>query len=170
MKKSIVLILMGLFVFCSCRPVRNTTSAYNNFDVQYIGEEGYGKIILKVFASGNSQSECIENARIIAIREILFKGNSSANEKRPLIGGANPEEKYKEFFTELFSDKKKIKSIAYLNSGGNISRNDRMRINSTIGQNTNSSIRAKKLNIGVEIVVDKSSLIELLKTAQIFTN
>jgi hypothetical protein len=170
MKNNIIYVLIGLCIFCSCRPVRNTTSAYNKFDVQYLGEEGYGKVILKVYASGNSQRECIENAKIIALREILFKGISSENNKRPLIGGPNPEEKYKEFFTELFSDKNQIKSVAFLNAGGNISKNDRMRINSTIGQNTNSSIRAKKLNIGVEIVIDKSSLVTMLQTAKILSN
>jgi hypothetical protein len=170
MKKNIVYLLIGLLTFYSCRPVQNTTSAYNTFDVQYLGEEGYGKLVLKVFASGNSQKECIENAKLSALREVLFKGVNRANDSRPLIGGANPEEKYKSFFNDFFSDQSSINSIVALNSNGNIDKNDRMRVKSNTGRRTQSSYRAKKLNIGVELIVDKNSLVQMLQSSKIITN
>ena len=129
MKESIflaVIFLTSLVGFEAWRPAIKSTSAFQTFTTQFIREEAAGVILLKSFGSGYTQAECIQNAKYNAVRDVIFKGVSGANDQRPLLMGANPEEKYRNFFTGFFAQDGPFNSFVSTSNRGNIDKNDRL--------------------------------------------
>ena len=164
MKDSIVLAVISfatLVSFEACRPSIKSTSAFQTFTTQFIREEAGGVILLKSFGSGYTQAECIQNAKYNAVRDVIFKGVSGANDQRPLLMGANPEEKYRNFFTGFFAQDGPFNSFVSItnNNRRNIDKNDRFVLDgSAPGRKAIDSRRAERKTIGVEIVIKKEEL------------
>ena len=96
MKYSIINVCLALIVLSSClscRSANSSTFSYTKPEIILLREMPNGTIFVRAFGSGFNQMECIENAKLSAIREVIFNG---VNGSKPLIGGANTEEKNKE--------------------------------------------------------------------------
>jgi hypothetical protein len=161
MKESIFLsfiFLITSIAFESCRPANKSTSAFQNFSVELIREEPGGVILLKSFGSGYNQPDCIENAMYNAIREVIFKGVKGSTDSRPLLMGANPEEKYRDYFSAFFAKNGTYKNFASLSNRGNIDKGDRFEVASGKGRREIDSRRAERITIGVEVAVKKTDL------------
>jgi hypothetical protein len=157
-KKILVLVFFSSLLFHGCRPTNKSTSAFLPPTVDLIREEAGGDILIKVFASGATQAECIENAQYNAVREVVFRGIKGARDQRALVLGANPEEKYREYFSKFFAKDGPYKSYVFLNNRGNIDKNDRFESASGRGRRNIGSKRAERMSIGVEVTVKKEEL------------
>jgi hypothetical protein len=162
MKESIflaVIFLTTLVGFEACRPAIKSTSAFQTFTTQFIREEAGGVILLKSFGSGYTQTECIQNAKYNAVRDVIFKGVSGANDQRPLLMGANPEEKYRNFFTGFFVQDGPFNSFVSTSNRGNIDKSDRVVLDGVgPGRRAIDSRRAERQTIGVEVIIKKEEL------------
>ena len=162
MKESIflaVIFLTSLVGFEACRPAIKSTSAFQTFTTQFIREEAAGVILLKSFGSGYTQAECIQNAKYNAVRDVIFKGVSGANDQRPLLMGANPEEKYRNFFTGFFAQDGPFNSFVSTSNRGNIDKNDRVVLDGGgPGRRAIDSRSAERQTIGVEVIIKKEEL------------
>lgn len=162
MKDSIVLAVISfatLVSFEACRPSIKSTSAFQTFTTQFIREEAGGVILVKSFGSGYTQAECIQNAKYNAVRDVIFKGVSGANDQRPLLMGANPEEKYRNFFTGFFAQDGPFNSFVSTSNRGNIDKNDRVVLDGGgPGRRAIDSRRAERQTIGVEVIIKKEEL------------
>jgi hypothetical protein len=163
MKQSLVLTalcLASLIAIESCRPAVKSTSAFQNFTTQYIREEAGGVIVLKSYGAGYTQAECIQNAKYNAVRDVIFKGISGARDQRPLIMGANPEEKYRSYFTGFFAADGPYNSYVSTSNRGNIDKNDRFVVDGggVPGRRSVTSRKVERQTIGVEVVIKKEDL------------
>jgi len=143
----------------ACRPAIKSTSAFQSFSTQFIREEAGGIIILKSYGSGYTQAECIQNAKYNSVRDIIFKGISGANDQRPLLMGANPEEKYRTYFSGFFAQDGPFNSFVSTSNRGNIDKNYRVVTDGGgPGRRAIDSRRTERQTIGVEVVVKKEEL------------
>lgn len=145
-----------LIVSCfSCRSANVSTFSYIKPEITLLKEMPNGTIFVRAFGSGFNQMECIENAKMNAIREVIFNG---INGSKPLIGGANTEEKNKEFFTSFFSVDGQFNNFVYLSNRGNIDKDDRFEVKGSRGRRGVLSRRTDRLSIGVELEIKREAL------------
>jgi hypothetical protein len=158
MKYSIINFCLALIVLSSClscRSANSSTFSYTKPEIILLREMPNGTIFVRAFGSGFNQMECIENAKLSAIREVIFNG---VNGSKPLIGGANTEEKNKEYFTSFFSTDGPFNKFVYLSNRGNIDKDDRFEVKGSRGRRGVLSRRTDRLLIGVELEIERESL------------
>lgn len=146
-----------LFNF-GCRQTNKSTSSYLINSTDFIREEPGGVLILKSFGSGYTQNECIQNAKYNALRDLIFKGIKGSKDPRPLMAGANPEEKYKDYFTKFFAINGPYLDYITTANRTNIDKNDRYEVSGSVGRRKFGSRRAERMTIGTELVVQKEIL------------
>lgn len=149
--------LASLFIasFLSCRSANISTFSYTEPEIILLREMPNGTIFVKAFGSGFNQMECIENAKMNAIRKVIFNG---VNGSKPLIGGSNIEEKNKDYFTSFFSMDGPFNKFVYLSNRGNIDKDDRFEVKGSRGRRGLLSRRTDRLLIGVELEIERESL------------
>ena len=158
MKNSIFKITLASFLLASCLSCRSANVsifAYIKPEITLLREMPNGTILVKAFGSGFNQMECIENAKMSAVREVIFNGISGS---KPLIGGANTEEKNKEYFTSFFSMDGPFNKFVYLSNRGNIDKDDRFEVRGSRGRRGVLSRRTDRLSIGVELEIEREAL------------
>lgn len=155
MKNAIILLFVLLiYGISSCVQPRKTVAAYQNMEVQFIRIVQNEKICIKVFAKGNNRKECIEQAKIDAVKAVVFDGIRTAPDSRPLYAASISEIKVADFFENFFNENGSYKEYVTLNNGGNISRDDQFNL-------------GDKTQIGVELIVDRKGLRNHLINASI---
>jgi len=151
-KTIILLSLLALqVVTSSCNNTkRTTTAAFYNFEIQYIREGMQGDIQVKVFAEGHDEAECKTQAKYEAVKTLIFKGITGSPSPQPIVTEVGAEEKYKQYFSNFFSQGGKYLNYVSLSKDGAVSKNDILKV-------------GNRLKIGVQVVVQKENLLLELK-------
>lgn len=111
MKKSIQITGL-LFILClwtiNTEAQRNSNIGKYNIEPECLGVEMDGSVTLRVWGTGRNRIDAVDQAKKIAVRDVLFKGIRKGNpdcNPRPLIPEVNAEMKYEDFFNRFFSDR-----------------------------------------------------------------
>lgn len=151
MKKTfafVIFLLVNGIVFFSCKSAKlndpRTSTSYD-YEVAFIRTGVAGTELFKVFAYGRNERECIEAAKVNAIKAVLFKGIPGSGLQRPMITEAGAEEKYKDYFNQFFMSGGRYLNFVALSSDGSIDSRDRMKV-------------GKLVKIGFVVSVQKDNL------------
>lgn len=90
----------------SCDPQRKI-AAYNTFQTECLGIEMDGSQTLQVWGSGRNRHDAVEQAKKIAVRDVLFNGIVAGKpdcQKRPVLPEVNVREKNEDYFNKFFAD------------------------------------------------------------------
>ncbi|HRZ97485.1 MAG TPA: hypothetical protein P5084_08015 [Paludibacter sp.] len=111
MKKTIHIFSL-IIIGCLCMSVgnaqRNSNIGRYNIEPECLGVEMDGSVTLRVWGTGRNRIDAVDQAKKIAVRDVLFKGIRKGNpdcNPRPLISEVNAEMKYEDFFNKFFSDR-----------------------------------------------------------------
>jgi hypothetical protein len=151
--KWLYILIASVFIF-SCKSSEksiNTTSAYLNFETQFVKQESFGTDCYKIYVSGDSKKECIKKAKLELIKSILFTGVHTAPNPKPLVPEVNAIEKYSGFFNSFLRESGQFSEFVSLHKGGKIDENDRMKTGE------------RKL-MGVELLVNTIKLKDYLES------
>jgi len=90
----------------SCKPQSDIAGNYK-FETECLGVELDGSQTLKVWGSGRTRADAIEQAKKNGVRDVLFKGirngTSDCNVK-PVLPEVNIQEKFEDYFNKFFTD------------------------------------------------------------------
>jgi hypothetical protein len=155
-KLSYISLLIGMVtVFALCTPKAiPTTAVFYDYEVQFIRTGVEGTELFKVFAYGNNENECIERAKLDAVKALLFKGVPGSGLQRPMVTEVGAEEKYRDYFNTFFREGGKYLNYVAISNDGSIDDKDRFRV-------------GKRLKIGVIVSVQKANLRRELEAANI---
>jgi hypothetical protein len=109
--------------------------------------------LFKVFSYGRNERECIEAAKVNAIKAVLFKGIPGSGLQRPMITEAGAEEKYKAYFNQFFSSGGRYLNFVALSSDGSIDSRDRMKVGGLV--KIGFIVSVQKDNLRKELQDDK---------------
>lgn len=90
---------------------RNSNIGRYNIEPECLGIEMDGSVTLRVWGTGRNRIDAVDQAKKIAVRDILFKGMRKGNadcNPRPLVPEVNAELKYEDYFNRFFSDRRGI--------------------------------------------------------------
>ncbi len=111
MKKTVqtisLILIVCLWTFNS-EAQRNSNIGKYNIEPECLGVEMDGSVTLRVWGTGRNRIDAVDQAKKIAVRDVLFKGIRKGNpdcNPRPLVPEVNAEMKYEDFFNRFFSDK-----------------------------------------------------------------
>lgn len=102
-----IIYILSFFILISCSSQKNI-SAYYSFRTECLGIEMDGSQTLKVWGKGRNRFDAVEQAKKIAVNDVLFKGINDGYqqcEKRPLLPEVNARQSYDNYFNIFFSDK-----------------------------------------------------------------
>jgi len=94
--------LIMLIVAC-----KTTQPSFYATETECLGVELDGSQTLKAWGSGRSQRDAVEQAKKIAVRDVLFKGHFPGSTdcfEQPLVLEVNAQEKYADYFNQFFRD------------------------------------------------------------------
>ena len=105
MKSNLIIILL-LLAITSCSGQKNVAGNYT-YKSECMGVELDGSQTIKAWGNGRNRSDAVDQAKNIAIRDVIFfgisEGKSECNSK-PLIFEVNAQEKYEDYFARFFAD------------------------------------------------------------------
>ena len=87
---------------------RNSNIGHYPIEPECLGVEMDGSVTLRAWGTGRNRIDAVDQAKKIAVRDVLFKGLRKGNpdcNPRPLVPEVNAEMKYEDFFNRFFSDK-----------------------------------------------------------------
>lgn len=134
MKKVLVLTILAL-VAVSCHVSRNPVAASFQSPVQFLKTDVDGSITVRATGIGRNYNDALDQARKLALREMIFKGIQVPNNSflsKPLIMEVNAEEKYQDFFNMFFTDGGDFKDF--------VSAEDK-RVGSTVEKKADAKVR-----------------------------
>jgi hypothetical protein len=147
---------VNILVLISCRSAKLTdprTSTSYDYEVVFIRTGVEGTELFKVFSYGRNERECIEAAKVNAIKAVLFKGIPGSGLQRPMITEAGAEEKYKAYFNQFFSSGGRYLNFVALSSDGSIDSRDRMKVGGLV--KIGFIVSVQKDNLRKELQDDK---------------
>ena len=147
---------VNILVLISCRSAKLTdprTSTSYDYEVVFIRTGVEGTELFKVFSYGRNERECIEAAKVNAIKAVLFKGIPGSGLQRPMITEAGAEEKYKAYFNQFFSSGGRYLNFVALSSDGSIDSTDRMKVGGLV--KIGFIVSVQKDNLRKELQDDK---------------
>ncbi len=106
--QTISLIIIVCLWTMNAEAQRNSNIGNYNIEPECLGVEMDGSVTLRVWGTGRNRTDAVDQAKKIAVRDVLFKGIRKGNpdcNPRPLISEVNAEMKYEDFFNRFFSDK-----------------------------------------------------------------
>lgn len=108
MRRLLVLVTtMGVFLITSCNVHKVSVEAFHPDKCEFLNAEGDGSITVRAYGQGRNRGDAFEQARKNAVREVLLNGIDVPGNvvmSRPLLLGANNEERYASFLNEFFKD------------------------------------------------------------------
>lgn len=125
-----------------------------NYEVQFLRTGLQGTELFKVFAYGRNEKQCIENAKMDAVKAILFKGVPGSGLQKPLVTELSEMNEHKDYFKAFFREGGPYLNYVSISNDGSINENDRFKVGS-------------KLKIGVIVSVSKANLRNELESAGI---
>lgn len=103
-KIALGIVAFCLIFYCSCKPA-GTIAAHYSYETECLGVQGDGSQTLKAWGKGSNKMIAASQAKINAIKDVLFKGISKGNSGcnvRPLIVAVNAQEKHRDYFLAFF--------------------------------------------------------------------
>lgn len=90
MKQQLIVITYALsMLFClSCKNVQKGTvssAAFYNMSVKYLRADASAKDLFQVYAKGNSEKDCKNNAQVKVLQELIFNGINSGKIIVPIL-------------------------------------------------------------------------------------
>jgi hypothetical protein len=125
-----------------------------NYEVQFLRTGLQGTELFKVFAYGRNERQCIENAKMDAVKAILFKGIPGSGLQKPMVTELSEMNEHKDYFKAFFKEDGPYLNYVSISNDGSINENDRYKV-------------GNKLKIGVIVSVNKASLRNELESAGI---
>jgi hypothetical protein len=119
-----------------------------NYEVQFLRTGLQGTELFKVFAYGRNEKQCFDNAKMDAIKAILFKGVPGSGLQKPMITELSEMDQHKDYFKAFFKDNGPYLNYVSISNDGSIK----------VGN---------KLKIGVIVSVSKANLRSELESAGI---
>lgn len=101
-----VVLALG-FTQCKTPTKIDTTHATRQFAVECMGTDMDGSETVRAWGQGKNKSQAMETAKKNAVRTIIFsgvRGGMQGCDLRPIIGGANAQEKNQMYFNRFFAD------------------------------------------------------------------
>jgi hypothetical protein len=100
--------LLALFMQVSMiTKAQNRNAGNYKFETECLGVEMDGSQTLKSWGEGKNNRDAVEQAKKIAVRDVIFKGirnGKSDCESAPLVGEVNAQKKYEYYFNKFFAD------------------------------------------------------------------
>ncbi len=125
-----------------------------NYEVQFIRTGLQGTELFKVFAYGRNERQCLEAAKMDAVKAILFKGVPGSGLQKPMVTELSEMNQHKDYFKAFFKDDGPYLNYVSISNDGSINENDRFKV-------------GNKLKIGVIVSVNKANLRTELENAGI---
>jgi hypothetical protein len=125
-----------------------------NYEVQFLRTGLQGTELFKVFAYGRNEKQCFENAKMDAVKALLFKGVPGSGLQKPMITELSEMNQHKDYFNSFFKDNGPYLNYVSISNDGSINENDRFKV-------------GNKLKIGVIVSVNKANLRTELENAGI---
>ncbi len=125
-----------------------------NYEVQFIRTGLQGTELFKVFAYGRNERQCLEAAKMDAVKAILFKGVPGSGLQKPMVTELSEMKQHKDYFKAFFKDNGPYLNYVSISNDGSINENDRFKV-------------GNKLKIGVIVSVNKANLRTELENAGI---
>jgi len=113
-----------------------------------------GSILFKVFSYGKNEQECLDKAKMDAIKAVIFRGIPGSESESGLVTESGADEKYRDYFTIFFKKGGKYANYVSISNDGSINSNDRLRV-------------GNRLKIGVVVLVKLDALRKELESAHI---
>ena len=123
-----------------------------NYEVQFIRTGLQGTELFKVFAYGRNEKQCVENAKLDAIKALLFKGVPGSGSQRPMFTELSEMKEHNDYFRSFFKNNGPYLNYVSISNDGSINENDRFKV-------------GNKLKIGVIVSVNKANLRTELENA-----
>jgi hypothetical protein len=106
MKKNLLyLSLAGLLAFSSCAEQKKLNSSYT-YKTECLGVEFDGSQTVVAYSSKRNREDAIEDAKRVAIREVLFNGLKEGKpdcDVKPILNEANAYANHEEYFNRFFA-------------------------------------------------------------------
>jgi hypothetical protein len=157
MNKQIVIVTAIFSLLCSVASAQskkaNDIDNYN-YEVQFVKVGLQGTILFKIYSYGKNQESCIENAKLNAVKAVIFKGIPGSDLQRPMVSESGAEDKYRDFFQLFFQKSGKYLRFVSISGDGSINPDDRFKV-------------GKNYKIGVVVAVQKADLRKELEDAGI---
>ena len=147
-----LLIIFFLLISCTFSQAQNYRDF--NYEVQFLRTGLQGTELFKVFAYGRNDRQCIENAKMDAVKALLFKGIPGSGLQKPLVADLSEMNEHKDYFKSFFKDNGPYLNYVSVSNDGSINENDRFKV-------------GNKLKIGIIVSVNKASLRNELESAGI---
>lgn len=149
-----LLLLCGLW---SCKTHTKIANEYatSGFNVECIGIDPSGWLMLRSWGNGINKDKAIEQAKRRAVETVVFSGITSNNDsykRRPLVTEVNARERHEDYFDSFFADGGAFNDYVKLEE----KRTSRIK-------SANSSMEAW----GVVVIVNRSGLKQHLEAANI---
>lgn len=115
MKKLLLLYILVVFLFSSCKTPKPTVTGNFTYTQECIGAPGDGSEIIQIWVNGDDFKSSFDQACKDVLKEIIFKGIKQGKQdcdKRPLLLGNNPRDKYADYFNQFFSENGKWAEFA----------------------------------------------------------
>jgi len=122
-----------------------------NYEVQFIRTGVQGTELIKVYAYGRNEKECIANAKADGIKAILFKGIPGSGMMKPMVFEPNGEIVHESYFKDFLAPNGKYLNFIAISNDGSIDGDDRLKV-------------GKKLKLGILLVVQKDNLRKQLES------
>ena len=102
----LVLILTIPIILLACSSQKSVESYYN-FDIECLSVDLDGSQVLLARGEGENRGKAVEQAKKLAVRDVLFKGIYSGKQecsKIPVLPEVNIQQKNELYFNEFFSE------------------------------------------------------------------
>ena len=113
------LTLFAAILSCGSKREVITTVAYQTYETECLGKDMDGMQTLRVWGTGLSESDALENAIKKAVFEITFTGIAAGQgecNSYPVIDEANARQKHEMYFDDFFEKGGKYKKFAKVRS------------------------------------------------------
>ena len=157
MKKLKFLLLIGicLMAFVSCKST--STASFYNHETECLDVEDDGSQTLKVWGSGNTRADAVEQAKKNAVRDVIFKahfvGNGGCFDK-PLLLEVNAQEKYEAYFNTFFKDGGEYRRFVSLKDERISSRINRKAVSNKDAMTYSIVLRVLRTNLKQKLTED----------------
>lgn len=102
--KNLAVLLIVFMIMSSCSTRKQISGNYN-YETSCLGSDFDGSQVLRSFGTGKYKIDAIENGKIRALRDVIFKGIRSGKEDcqlKPLIVEVQAQKKYEDYFNKFF--------------------------------------------------------------------
>lgn len=163
MKKAI-LVVGFMFLFLGCKSKLKTRElgayTYKTSAVSIIDS----KLLVTSFGQGKTKEECLNNAIVTALKDVVFNGIMDGNpntKQPPVLRKVNAEKTYGEFFNSFTSESGKYRDYAQLY---NTPRSQ------SYSKKKRKLNRVENMALEFQILIDRNGLVKLFNQPDIIKN